>query len=236
MEGRVLGGSCGRVLWEGLVGGSCGRVFGRGGGVWGRGGGRETGGRGRGDEEKGENGGEGGIGCFYFGVRQRLGGSWFSFGRDGGGVAKFPGNQLLLGLSSIVLVQLLSPWPSSAESHNPVLCDDCHAFPAKNRSCLSGRWFPSIFETWALFVLEFRMNGVTRQVKSPEFGMCTHAPGEAVNTPRAQCTVHTLHRAGECAAATSRSSDGGGRCRAPSDAAVGQPAVLFEPGGLIAVG
>ena len=40
--------------------------------------------------------------------------------------------------------------------------------------------------------LEFRMNGVTSQAKSPESSMCTDAPGEAVNTPRAQCTVHTL--------------------------------------------
>ena len=45
--------------------------------------------------------------------------------------------------------------------------------------------------------LEFRMNGVTSQVKSPQFWMCIDAPSEAVNTPRAQCTVHTLLRHAE---------------------------------------
>ena len=47
----------------------------------------------------------------------------------------------------------------------------------------------------ALF-LEFRMNGVTSQIKSPVFfRLCTDAPDEAVSTPSASC-IHfcaTLH-------------------------------------------
>ena len=37
------------------------------------------------------------------------------------------------------------------------------------------------------------MNGVRRGVGSPDSLMCTDAPGEAVNSPRALCTVHNSH-------------------------------------------